>query len=97
MMLTRCRLNVQACHTPKKPDTPVVTARKAFEKKRMVSLKDNINKLVAIANADTKEVTDFLKELDQLHKKELMPASSDTRSNDSDADSDENIFIKESS
>ena len=49
----------------------IVAARKLFENKRLVSLKENVNKLILIATADTKEISDFVKELDELHKKEL--------------------------
>jgi len=53
------------------PKNNIVAARKLFESKRLVSLKENVNKLILIATADTKEISDFVKELDELHKKEL--------------------------
>ncbi len=75
----------------KKPESPIQLARKAFEKKRITSLKENINKLVMIATADTKEVVEFIKELDELHKKELMPNAV----KETDVQQEENIFLKQ--
>lgn len=46
-------------------------ARKKFEKERNVTLKENLNKVLAIGNNEVKEVGGFLKELDELHKKQL--------------------------
>jgi hypothetical protein len=77
-----------------KPDSPIQTARKTFEKKRQITLKENINKLVTIATADTKELNEFLKELDVLHKKELMPNSVKTAES-SESEESENIFLKQ--
>lgn len=71
----------------KKPDSTIVQARQRFEKKRMVSLKENFNKLMMIATADTKELVDFIKELDDLHKEHMMPTSVVPKEND-------NIFMK---
>lgn len=64
----------------------IADARKAFEKRRLVSVKENFNKLVMIATSDVKELTDFLKEIDEAHKQELMPKSGPS------PDSGENIF-----
>lgn len=98
MILSRRALSCVACANGKKVDTPIVNARKAFEAKRMSSLKENFNKMVAIANADAKELVDFVKELDELHKKELMPSSTSTSGKvDPEADSDENIFLNQDS
>ena len=79
----------------KKPDSPIQLARKAYEKKRMVSLKENINKLITIATADTKEVVEFIKELDELHKKELMPNAVKETTVSEEQQDEENIFLKQ--
>jgi len=63
--------NSSSSQTPK-VDNPIVQARKRFEAARQVAAKDTFNKLSAIAAADMKQVTDFLVELDTLHKKELQ-------------------------
>lgn len=96
MLLSRRSLVCVA--SAKKTESPIVRARKTFETKRMVSLKENLNKIVAIATADVKELTDFVKELDDLHKKELMPGKSKTTDESvaEEDQSDENIFAKES-
>jgi hypothetical protein len=60
-----------ACSAKKSNETPINVARKNFEKKRVSSLKENVNTLLTIANADVKQYTEFFKELDELHKKEL--------------------------
>ncbi len=70
MLLAR-KLTVNACAAPKRSENVIQVAKRRFEKKRFVSLKENFNKLVAIATADTKELQEFLVELDELHKKEL--------------------------
>ena len=91
------RRSVVCVASAKKTESPIVRARKAFETKRMASLKENLNKIVAIATADVKELTDFVKELDDLHRKELMPGKSKTEESVVDEDqNDENIFVKES-
>lgn len=51
----------------------IAETRKTFEKRRLVAMKENFNKLVMIATAETKELGDFLKDLDAVHKSELMP------------------------
>lgn len=96
MLLSRRSL-VCVASSGKKTESPIFRARKAFENKRMVSLKENLNKIVAIATADVKELTDFVKELDELHKKELMPGKAKRDETVADEDqNDENIFVKES-
>lgn len=42
--------------------------RKKLEDARGPVAKDNVNKFIAIAAADTKFVSDFVKDLDQFHK-----------------------------
>lgn len=94
MLLSRRSL-VCVASSAKKTESPILRARKAFETKRMVSLKENLNKIVAIATADVKELTDFVKELDELHKKELMPSKYSKAEDTSEDQTDENIFVKE--
>lgn len=98
-MMLLSRRSVVCVASAKKTESPIVRARKAFETKRMASLKENLNKIVAIATADVKELTDFVKELDDLHRKELMPGKSKPIADESVAEedqNDENIFVKES-
>ena len=45
--------------------------RKEFEKTRSNTLKDNVNKLIAIARSDIKEYSDLFKELDDVHKESI--------------------------
>lgn len=82
------------------PVNPVTVSRKRFEAKRGVSLKENLNKLLVIANADIKEYGDFIKELDEIHKKEVNtffdkvkagPSASSTSSEEEGEG--ENIFV----
>ena len=92
MLLRRTGLNIQCCQ---KKENPVQKARKIFEKKRGDSLKENVNKLVAIANKDIKEYGDFIKELDEIHKKELKKDKKPTNTDSMD-ESGENIFLEKS-
>jgi hypothetical protein len=72
MFLRRAAFKIRcSSSSEKKPPNPVQKARKTFEKKRGDSLKENVNKLILIANKDIKEYGDFIKELDEIHKKEL--------------------------
>ena len=75
-----------------KPPSPIQESRKAFEKRRLVSLKENFSKLVMIATADAKELTDFAKELDELHKKEFAVIFDKVPAAQSNT---ENIFLEE--
>lgn len=83
------------CHAASRYNSPknhIVAARKLFESKRLVSLKENVNKLILIATADTKEISDFVKELDELHKKELnynKKKSDEEDDDDDDTDADD--------
>ena len=82
-----------ACHAASRDNSPknhIVAARKLFESKRLVSLKENVNKLILIATADTKEISDFVKELDELHKKELNYNKKKSDEEDEDDDEDNN-------
>jgi alanyl-tRNA synthetase len=90
---------VPTCSSAKK-ENPISSARKAFEKKRTASLKENVNNLLSIANSDIKEYSGFIKELDDLHKKEFQQVfdSLKTRLNKNNADlkessDEENIFV----
>ena len=93
MMLTRRSLKCLA--TSQKPQNNITVARKAFESRRFISVKENFNKLVLIATSDTKEISDFMKELDLLHKKhfEKTPTTPTTSTTD-ESSSDENIFLE---
>lgn len=72
VMMTRSPALVTKCCSSKNlKETPVTVARKRFEAKRGVSLKENLNKLLVIATADIKEYGDFVKELDDIHRKEV--------------------------
>ncbi len=63
---------VASCQKKSSSESPITAARKRFESQRQQVAKDTFNKLSAIAAADMKQVTDFLVELDTLHKKEFM-------------------------
>jgi len=84
--------------TDNSPKNNIVAARKLFESKRLVSLKENVNKLILIATADTKEISDFVKELDELHKKELnynkkkSEEDADTPDSEDTLDSEESVL-----
>ena len=91
------------CCASKKNETnqvnPVTVSRKRFEAKRGASLKENLNKLLVIANADIKEYGDFIKELDEIHKKEVnvfidkVKTGGPASSTSSPEDEGENIFV----
>jgi hypothetical protein len=94
MLLSRKTFRCYA--SAEKKENNIVAARKLFEAKRSVSLKENVNKLIQIATADSKEVNDFLKELDVLHKKEInsiFPNS--TPAPTTSSSEDENPFLNE--
>jgi len=101
-MLRNSRTMVRPKCSTEKTETPISISRKQFEKKRSESLKDNVNKLLAIASNDVKEYSAFFKELDEIHKKELEQFadklkdkfSKSTKSNVTVVEvDDENIFI----
>lgn len=97
MLLSRRTLRCFASRdTPElpKPPSPINEARKAFEKRRLVSLKENFSKLVMIATSDGKELSDFAKELDELHKKEFGAIFE--KSPHRAGKERENIFLEES-
>ena len=77
------------CVAQQKPQSQslntINVARKAFEKRRLASAKENFNKLMLIATSDTKDITDFVTELDKLHKERFeswMPAAKQEANND---------------
>ncbi len=70
----------------------ITNARKKFEKKRLETLKENINKLAFIATLDTKEITDFVKELDECHKEYFKSKKHDKTFKESSEDA-ENPFV----
>lgn len=95
MLLSRRALRCFATRdTPEVPKpSPINEARKAFEKRRLVSLKENFSKLVMIATADGKELSDFAKELDELHKKEFSTLFE--KAVPQGAKTSENIFLED--
>lgn len=58
--------------------------RKKVEDSRGPAAKDNLNKFIAIATADAKFVSDFVKDLDQFHKDvfESLKTSTSTKPED---------------
>jgi len=90
-----------------KPEHPITIARKSFEAKRSITLKENFNKLALLATADTKEISDFIKVIDELHRKEfeelrskasqLFTKKNTTTSSRSgvETDDEENIFLSD--
>lgn len=66
MMLSKLKINCSL-----KSENPIVDARKRFEKKRNIVLKDNFNKIANIASSEVKDLKGFIDELDQLHRKEF--------------------------
>lgn len=102
IMLNKGRISSrisQVCYSENSKNTknsisklfPLLDTEKA--KKRNASIKENINKLIAIANNDVKEFNELIKEFDVEHKKALkMKSESGTESGGETSD-DENIFI----
>jgi len=88
MLFARKSVTCRASSKDNAPKNHIVAARKLFESKRLVSLKENVNKLILIATADTKEISDFVKELDELHKKELNYNKKKAKDDDEDEDDD---------
>lgn len=89
------------CSSQKTTENPINIARKRFETKRVVSLKENINRLIAIANSDVKEYGEFFNELDDIHKKQFTEVFDHIKdkiptgaSKSSDKSSEENIFLE---
>jgi len=84
----------------------ITNIRKEFEKSRSLILKDNVNKLLAIARSDVKEYSDLFKELDNVHKESINnfinqvknyvndnKYSKDEKKDDQSNKDEENIFI----
>lgn len=95
------------CYASKdRKENPITVVRKAFEKKRAVNAKDNLNKLLIVADSDLKEYANFFKELDEIHRKEFATlhdkvvapfrkgSESSEEKTDDDDTNDENIFKK---
>ena len=88
----RCDAGSQ--NTPKKPLFPLLNTPSA--KKRNVSIKENINKLIAIGTSEVKEFNELMKEFDIAHKKALDVLKSNSSSESSSTPSTEetdNIFL----
>lgn len=92
-MLTRTSV-VTRCAAAKKSN-PITVSRKNFEQKRTKSLKENFNQLLLIANSDIREYTDFIKELDELHRNEFKGIVDKFKTpKEEDEETEENIFVK---
>jgi hypothetical protein len=104
--IIKTRVSITPICSAKKPETPINVTRKNFETKRTASLKENVNKLLLIAASDVQEYSDFFKELDVIHKKELASWVARVKEHVSEVvprgpvsqketeDEDENIFKK---
>lgn len=86
------------CEANKPKENPINASRKAFEKKRTITLKENVNTLLKIANLDIQEAGDFIKELDELHKQTLKKVFKKKDKEEFESltviNEDENIFKK---
>lgn len=71
-LLNTPRLSICSPIRSSKKDNPVTTSRKAFEAKRVKTAKENLNKVLIIANTDIRECNEFIKELDTLHKQQFQ-------------------------
>jgi len=102
LLIKNSRVMVKPQCSSEKKTNPISVSRKNFEKTRSESLKENFNKLMVIASSDLKEYSDFFKELDEIHKKELGQLADNlkeqfSKSNSSSAVKvidDENIFVE---
>jgi hypothetical protein len=89
MMLSKLKINCSI-----KSNNPIVDARKRFEQKRNIVLKDNFNKIANIASSEIKDLKGFIDELDQLHRKEFDKLVNKTPEI-IEADEIDNIFKEE--
>lgn len=97
MLLTsRSRINIITRASADKKENPISIARKAYEAKRTVTAKENLNKLLMIASSDIKELNEFIKDLDDIHKKEMTEIVTKIQGKKKDEIvEDENIFKDE--
>lgn len=74
-----------------RPVNPVTVLRKRFETMRIARLKENFSKIAHIGNIDIKDFSDFVIDLDKIHKDEIekIKVSLTTESSN---DTDENVF-----
>lgn len=100
LLIKSSRVMVKPICSSEKKVNPINVTRKNFEKIRSESLKDNFNKLMVIASSDIKEYSDFFKELDEIHKKELSQLADNLKEQFSKSQpssvtviDDENIFV----
>ena len=102
LLIKSSRVTIKPLCSSEKKINPVSVTRKNFEKTRSESLKENFNKLIVIASSDIKEYSDFFKELDEIHKKELSQFADNLKQNFSKSNSssssvkvidEENIFV----
>jgi hypothetical protein len=82
------------CDAESKPKTnkflPLLNGPGA--KKRNASIKENLNKLIAIGTSEFKEVYEFAKELDIEHKKAFN--FKNTEEKETDAENEESLFLE---
>ncbi len=94
----RLIVRVHAENKPQSTDKKVLPLLNTeLAKQRNATIKENINKLIAIATNDVKEFNELIKELDIEHKKALKFASyedsKEQPTNSGTESDDENIFI----
>jgi hypothetical protein len=77
-----------------RPVNPVTALRKRFETMRIARLKENFSKVANIGSTDLKDFSDFVKELDQIHKDEFSKTKTSLTTENlvGSDDADENIF-----
>jgi hypothetical protein len=90
--LTTCNVRNEASNPrpDKKKILPLLDTVSA--KKRNSTIKENINKLIAIGNNEINEFNELMKEFDIAHKKALKFDSGSE--SDDDEPQEENIFVK---
>jgi hypothetical protein len=62
-------------------------------KKRNATIKDNLNKFIAIGSNDLKECYDLVVELDQAHKEAFKMKKDNMPSENNQVSEDDNIFV----
>ncbi len=103
-LLIKSRTTFKCFAAKDKKENPITVARKAFEKKRAVNAKENLNKVLRVADSDLKEYFNFFKELEEIHRKEFLelhdkmiaPVKKMTEQSveEKDSEDEENIFKK---
>ena len=72
ILTTRSRIACRCSAANEAKENPINVARKAFEKKRAVNAKENLNKVLLIAKADFNEYITFFKGLEEIHREEFL-------------------------